>query len=76
MGYDVGVAGRGLVGCVVATRLSEDPGRTVMLVDAGPDYPDERSLPPDVLDASQPTVDHDWGYWADADLDRGIRAAS
>ena len=30
------------------------------------------TLPPDVIDASEPTVDHDWGYTADAELDRGI----
>ncbi|MGH9293824.1 MAG: GMC oxidoreductase [Acidimicrobiales bacterium] len=25
------------------------------------------TLPRDVLDSSEPTVDHDWGYTADAD---------
>ncbi len=43
-----------------------------MLVEAGPDHPDVRSLPRDVVDASEPTVDHDWGFTADAELDRGI----
>ena len=26
----------------------------------------------DVIDGAEPTVDHDWGYFADADLDRGM----
>ena len=42
------------------------------LFEAGPDDSDITNLPADVLDTSQPTVEHDWGYTADADLDRGI----
>ena len=72
MGHDVVVVGGGSAGCVLATRLTEDPDRTVMLVEAGPDHPDVRTLPSDIVDASEPTVDHDWGYTADTELDRGI----
>lgn len=72
MKFDVIVVGGGSAGCVVASRLSEDLGRRVLLVEAGPDYPDAATLPADVLDASQPTVGHDWGYTADEELDRGI----
>ncbi|MGA4930713.1 lycopene cyclase family protein [Streptomyces incarnatus] len=36
--HDVLVLGGGVAGCVLAARLSEDPTRTVCLVEAGPDH--------------------------------------
>lgn len=35
--FDVVVVGGGTAGCVLAARLSEDPGRSVLLVEEGPD---------------------------------------
>ena len=64
MGYDVIVVGGGSAGGVLAARLSQDPGRRVLLVEAGPDHVERSATPADVLDATEPTLGHDWGYSA------------
>ena len=71
MQYDVIIVGGGSAGCALAARLSENPARSVLLLEAGPDYADFEQWPAELRDgtsqdASTPGAVFNWSYQATA----------
>ena len=67
MQYNYVIVGAGSAGAILATRLTENPHNSVLLLEAGPDYPDIASTPDEVREglstgADIITKDHNWQF--------------
>ena len=76
MTYDVLVLGGGAAGCALAARLSENPDRSVCLVEAGPDYGHLSAgrWPADILDPRWLALDRTSGSARTRTTARSARA--
>jgi choline dehydrogenase len=69
MKYDVIVLGAGASGATLAARLSEDPSRSILLIEAGPYYATTEQMPDDLRNGHNNSYTaHDWHFRAESNL--------
>lgn len=77
MKYDVVVVGGGAAGSVLASRLAANQHTSVLLLEAGPDYPDPDNVPDDVKFggtrfAEAPDSRHNWALRGTITEEQGV----
>jgi choline dehydrogenase-like flavoprotein len=61
--YDYIILGGGTAGCVIANRLSEDTGKTVLVIEAGSHRPDDPKInTPGLMAALYDQPGYDWSF--------------
>jgi choline dehydrogenase len=66
--YDFIIVGAGSAGAILASRLTENPDCNVLLVEAGPDFPDLQEVPTPLKYGYGPETDpinrkeYDWDF--------------
>ena len=64
-GYDFIIVGGGTAGLVLASRLTEDPNISVLVVEAGADYREDPRAQTPAMHATLRKTDADWDFVAE-----------